>query len=218
MSDEQQFNPQEQPAPEDQSIPTGDPAEGADYLPSSTPARSVSRGTLLMSLIVVAAAVAVWFMHKRSGPKAAVGAVATETAQAKKTINSFLDNGGANIKLMEAMLRNTEKIVQQFLKYPSMTQIPLSDLRTNPFRARSLKSEAANTDDKRDADKLAVRKSVESLRLQSVMYGEQRKACMINNMLYREGQQVESFTIEKITPTGVIVKNGSYRFELKMQR
>jgi type II secretory pathway component PulC len=41
---------------------------------------------------------------------------------------------------------------------------------------------------------------------------------MINNTLYSEGQQVESFTIEKITPDSVIVKNGSYRFELKMQR
>jgi len=41
---------------------------------------------------------------------------------------------------------------------------------------------------------------------------------MINNTLYQEGQQIDSFIIEKIAPAGVIVKSGTYRFELKMQK
>jgi hypothetical protein len=41
---------------------------------------------------------------------------------------------------------------------------------------------------------------------------------MINNVLYREGQNLESFTIEKITQASVVVKNGPYRFELTMQK
>jgi hypothetical protein len=45
-----------------------------------------------------------------------------------------------------------------------------------------------------------------------------KKSCMVNNALYTEGQQVESFTIEKISPDGIIVRNGAYRFELRMQR
>ena len=61
-------------------------------------------------------------------------------------------------------------------------------------------------------------KAVQGLQLQTVMSGEVRKACMINNTLYQEGQQVEGFTIEKISPGGVVVKNGPYRFELKMQK
>ena len=32
------------------------------------------------------------------------------------------------------------------------------------------------------------------------MHGDTRKACMINNTLYQEGEQVDSFTIEKISP------------------
>jgi hypothetical protein len=51
-----------------------------------------------------------------------------------------------------------------------------------------------------------------------VMHSDARKSCMINNSLYLEGQQVESFTIERISPNAVVVRNGSYRFELRMQR
>jgi hypothetical protein len=50
------------------------------------------------------------------------------------------------------------------------------------------------------------------------MSGGARKSCMVNNTLYTEGQQVDGFTIEKIAPDSVIVRNGSYRFELRMQR
>ena len=35
---------------------------------------------------------------------------------------------------MEETLRNTEKVVDQFNNYPSVKQIPLSDLQTNPFQ------------------------------------------------------------------------------------
>ena len=41
---------------------------------------------------------------------------------------------------------------------------------------------------------------------------------MINNTMFVEGQQIDGFTIEKINPSSVIVKNGSYRFELQMQK
>ena len=40
----------------------------------------------------------------------------------------------------------------------------------------------------------------------------------INNALYLEGQQVDQFTVEKIEPHRVIVKTGTFRFELKMQK
>jgi hypothetical protein len=120
---------------------------------------------------------------------------------------------------MEQMLKDTEKYVQQFLN-PMVKQVPLGQLHMNPFRQ---KPSDGKTDDsansrKREEERLAMLKAVQALQLQSVMYGDTRKACMINNSLYREGQQVDSFMIEKITANSVIVKNGAYRFELKMQR
>ena len=61
-------------------------------------------------------------------------------------------------------------------------------------------------------------KAVQELQLQSVMHSDAMQACMIDNTLYREGQQVGGFTVEKINPNAVIVKNGAYRFELRMQQ
>jgi hypothetical protein len=40
---------------------------------------------------------------------------------------------------------------------------------------------------------------------------------MINNQMLREGQIVDSFTVDKISAASVIVRSGAYRFELKMQ-
>jgi len=50
------------------------------------------------------------------------------------------------------------------------------------------------------------------------MSGGARTACMINNTIYREGQQIDQLTIEKISPTSVIVRTGAYRFELTLQK
>ena len=41
---------------------------------------------------------------------------------------------------------------------------------------------------------------------------------MINNTMYTEGQQVDSFVVEKINPGTVVVKSSVYRFELRMQK
>ena len=197
--------------------------DGAGFV--SEEKKPLSRSSLVLGLVVVASIAGLWVMHKRSGPQSA-GAATAETAKANETINQFLSNGEKNVKMMDQMLKDTEKFVSAFLKYPSASQVPLSDLQTNPFRHQS-GGDDANEDDarsvaeaqkKREEERLAVLKAVQGLQLQSVMHSDANKACMINNALYQEGQQVESFTIEKINPKGVIVKNGAYRFELRMQR
>ena len=114
---------------------------------------------------------------------------------------------------MEQMLRNTEKVVQQFLNYPSMTQVPLSDLHDQPVPPSVRSAPDAENDAAervpREEERHAMLKAVQGLQLQSVMCGDARKACMINNTLYREGQTDRGFTIEKISPNAVIVKNGA---------
>jgi hypothetical protein len=166
-----------------------------------------------------------YFMYQRSGPASAEASLVTpEAAAAEQTINTFLTSGPDGIKMMQNMLKDTEKVVQQFLDYPSVTQIPLSALHTNPFRFAKPDANGKTTPDaelakrKREEEKQAAIKASEALQLQSIMHSGSRKACMINNTLYSEGQQVEQFTIEKIEPARVIVKTGTYRFEIKMQR
>ena len=68
---------------------------------------------------------------------------------------------------MEQMLRNTEKVVQQFPTYPSVTQVPLDELKTNPFRQTSRRegreTRPTGPEEKREATKTAALKNVQNL-------------------------------------------------------
>ncbi len=196
------------------------PAE-SEFVVAEAPRPRNNAMTVLLG-VVLAGACVIYLMYFRGGPRTAAAA-GNQSEQNSATISRFLEAGGENIKLMERMLRGTEKVVQQFRNYPSTTQVPLAGLKANPFRYEPLKGADPAADEElakkhRSEERAAVLKAVQELQLQSIMHGTNRRACMINNTLYSEGQQVESFTIEKITPDSVIVKNGSYRFELKMQR
>ncbi len=171
---------------------------------------------VLLGVALVGAAV-VWFMYFKKGPASAEAASA---AQADQTISQFLSDGTRNIRQMEQMLRDTERVVEQFRSYPSMAQMPLSELRTNPFRFHDMSGQPADADmarRKREEERAEALKAVQALSLQSIMHSGNHKACMINNQLFQEGQQVNEFTIDRISPDSVIVRTGAYRFELKMQ-
>lgn len=204
-----------------------DEYSGGDEAVVSEDKPTVNRGTLVMFGIMILAAASLYVMYKRTSPAAANAAVSPASAEANKTISTFLSGGDRSIKSMEQLLKNTEKVVQQFLNYPSLTQVPLGDLRTNPFKqfieAPKTTADAGPSQDaldkkRREEQRMAVLKAVQGLQLQSIMFSESRRACMINNNLYREGQSLDNFSIEKISPASVVVKNGPYRFELRMQR
>lgn len=178
----------------------------------------VSQGTIFLFGLAAIAAGVIWFMHVRNGP-ASASAANVAAQDADQTITQFLNSGTKNIEQMQAMLRNTESIVEQFRNYPAIKQVPLSQLQTNPFRFRPM----TNPEDenlaarKREEERNAAVKAVQQLALRSIMHSGAHRACMINNTLYQEGDQIDQFTIERITPDSVIVKTGVYRFELKMQ-
>ena len=188
---------------------------------------TVSRGTLVMFVIIVVAAGGFYYMYRKAGPSAAQAAANKESAEANKTITSFLEGGETNIQSMLTLLKGTEKRVEQFLTYPNTRQVPLSDLNTNPFRKfdeekvvapDSAELAEANERKRIEAERASIMRRAESLELQSIMYSSDRAVCMVNRSLFREGQAIDGFTIEKINPTSIIVRNGSYRFELRTQR
>jgi hypothetical protein len=192
---------------------------GEENFVVTEPRKPLNRTTLVLFAIVALGTGGLYLMHLRTGPKSA--GAAPQSVAANQTITQFLSSGNNNLRNMEQMLRNTQKIVQQFLAYPSINQVPLKQLQTNPFRATVAKDgETASEADARkrqDDEKAAIKRAVENLQIQSILHGA-RRACMINNTMCVEGQQIDGFTIEKINPSSVVVKNGSYRFELQMQR
>jgi hypothetical protein len=175
---------------------------------------------MILGLLVVAAGV-IWWMYFKPGPAAADAA----TTGGTDTVAAFLANGEEHMHLMKQTLQNTDKVVQRFRQYPTQTQVPLTLLRTNPFRAELPKTEAAHEDEstaaakrRRAEERQAAAAAVTSLRVQSIVFGGRQPACMINNHMVRVGQVVDGFTVDEVNQNSVIVRQGLYRFELLMEK
>ncbi|HWB53587.1 MAG TPA: hypothetical protein VG722_05320 [Tepidisphaeraceae bacterium] len=180
------------------------------------PTKSASRWSVIGFVALLAFVGIFGFIRLHHGPKAATAAV--QTAQADKTINQFLSGGTKNVQQMKALLHNTEKQVHIFEAYPSVKQVPLGNLKTNPFVYQSDSKSAAEAAAKRAEEEAAIQKAAQSLKLQTIMYSPTRGACMINNSLCAKGDKISGFVVEKITPNSVVLGQGSFRFELRIQK
>jgi hypothetical protein len=190
--------------------------EGDTSFVSSEKRQPISTGTLVVGGLIAAAAAMTYFMHLRSGPSKAVANPATANADA--TITQFLSNDTQNAEKMRQLLKDTEKAVQQFQQQPAKTQVPLEELKTNPFRTElgtAKNEEAEKAAEQKRKDEL--RTAAASLKVQTIMSGK-RKAAMINGSLKAEGEEVNGFEIEKINTDSVIVRKDGSRFALKMQK
>ena len=181
-----------------------------------------NKNLLLVGVLLIGAAV-VYFMYFKKGPDSAFAANADgEKEVARQTIAEFLGGGRTNIVQMEQLLKDTEQVVGRFVAYPSATQIPLENLKTNPFRQFTDKKDVIAPDEsemaakkRREEERRVAIDTVGKLQLQSLISGKNR-ACMINGGMYREGQQVDGCLVEKISADSVIVRCNNYRFALKM--
>ena len=209
------FEQTNDPTQEAAASPSGEPQPAGEFLDEAALGGGGGAGTskrsmyILGGLVVVGVAV-IWFVYFRGAPQAA------QAAAGGPDIKQFLDN--ENIALMKQTLKDTEKVVQQFRAYPAQTQVPLASLKSNPFRELAPKTDApvANNDDEAKEHAKIV-SAVAELHLQSIMRGGKYKACMINNTLYKQGEQVGIFTLQEVSANTVVIESGKYRFELKMQ-
>jgi flagellar basal body-associated protein FliL len=205
-----------------EAVPAGDETveTGFETATENSPQKSA---LLLLVMIILVGGGGIYFMRMKAGPSAAQAS--PETAQANTAISEFLTDGGKNINQMKDMLRNTEKVVQGFLQYPSMTQVKLEELKTNPFEAQKPRV-AKPVDDLVEKARLAaiekqrqeIRSAASRLQLQSILYADNRGTCMIGGRACTQGQEVNGFTIEQIDRSFVVVRKAEYRFKLTMQQ
>jgi hypothetical protein len=190
--------------------------EGDTSFVSTEKRQPIGTGTLVVGGLIAAAAAMTYFMHLRTGPAKAAANPATANADA--TITQFLSNDSQNAERMRQLLKDTEKAVQQFQQQPAKTQVPIENLKTNPFRTEltaAKNEEAEKAADKKKKDELL--QAAAALKVQTIMSGK-RKAAVINGTLRTEGEEVNGFEVEKINADTVIVRKDGSRFSLKMQK
>jgi hypothetical protein len=182
-----------------------------------------ARPGALVALLLAVAAGGAYFLYFKQGPATAkaASAAASPTLTARKTIDEFLSGGGKDIVAMEQMLKNTENVVKQFLAYPSMTQVPLADLRTNPFRFAPPETQQNSDNENRrlkdEARNRAIR-AVSELQVESIMTSSSGGTAIVNGKFVRPGDQIEGFRVEAIRAGSVIVRDEQFRFELRLAR
>lgn len=217
-------NAAENPEPQAQTDMPPEVMDDADTGLVAETAKPRNSTVVFLSVLLLIGAAAVFFMRMKAGPSAAAAAT-PQAATAKVTINQFLTDGGKSIRAMHDLLKNTEKLVQQFQQFPGQNQVKVEDLKTNPFLFGMPKKEVVEDTgpDPVQVEKEQILAAVKKLQIQTVLCGV-TNTCMINNKMYTEGQEIDSFSIEKITPGGVTLKvyapaaKKVYRFELKMIR
>lgn len=170
---------------------------------------------------IVAGLLVMCVMHMRHGPAPAAAASVAPSAQTNQTISQFLSGGASDIRNIKTSLETTQKEVRNFENYPSVQQVPLGNLKTNPFAYRSDDHSDEEIQRKKAAEEAAMQKAAADLKLQSVMYSSRsnaRSACMINNSLCSLGAQIEGFSVIKINPNSVVLAQGSFQVELKLEK
>src|SRR4051794_34609850 len=80
--------------------------------------KPATQGLIFLAVLVLVGVGGTYFMYMRKGPSTAAAASTPEAQKAEQTINTFLTSGPDGIKMMHSMLKDTEKVVKQFLEYP----------------------------------------------------------------------------------------------------
>jgi hypothetical protein len=197
---------------------SGEGADESEFV--STEKKPLNRSMLMLFAIIAIGGGGMYFMRQRTGPASAIAAdSATVTAEA--AISDFMKGGRTNVTLLHKLLDTTAKVIEQFKDYTNVAQIPLADLKANPFHFGPIKKEVpedleAIAKKKREELRLVITKAAEKLQVQSIVIRGPKKACLINNTLYELGEAVDGFIVEKIEPKSVVVRKEDFRFELKM--
>jgi len=195
-------------------------------------AKSRRNNVILAALVLVGVGIGVK-QFVMTGPSTASAATtaglvggatggATAAGKAKTSaVEQFLAGGAGDIKAARELMRHTEQVVETFKNYPSVNQVPLANLKTNPFQ-QSTGGRVDVSEEEAKAKKAQERAdaftAAQALQLQSVLHSKIAPACLLNNTLLREKQEVNGFVVDRINPKSVIVHRGVYRFEVRLLR
>jgi hypothetical protein len=135
---------------------------------------------------------------------------AGQRVAAQEAISTYLQTGELSSRQLARTFEKTDRLVRRLSADAGASQVPLAEVYRDPF------SGDATADSKPpEQDRVAMLEALEKLQLQSVCAGD-RPSCMIDNRQYHEGEEVACFAIERIGREAVVIRNGGYRFELKI--
>ncbi len=213
---------------------------------------ALSRTNLVLFGVFLAGVAIVAFMSMRQGPQESNAANQAQQQRVDQAINNFLArqdgvspqaaNGGSDLippatgskrdKPLDDLMADSDHLVKMFFNFTDKSQVPLEDLKTNPFRFGEEKTNSTSvTEEEAAAAETARRKAEEqakreriakakddlaNLKLQTIMASGNSSQAMINTSIVRVGDTVVGFKIEKIETQRVHLSRDGMEFTLEM--
>lgn len=187
-------------------------SEPGTLAPASAAASQSKQVGILVLLVLVAGAVGYWQFGR--GP-AAASADAT-TTDPVTVVSIQAATPPLTLEQARQLHRQTRQLVEQLKDYPPVDAPAAQPMKVDPFA--SPKPLAADSQKQADDERAEAAQAVQALHLQSVLLSNGASSCLINNSLYRQGEAVDGFSIDRIGGNSVLVHRGPYRFEIRMLR
>lgn len=196
-----------------------------------TAKKKVSGGLIAFLGIALVAGGGLWWMNQRTGGPNPAEAADPGVSAARESIQQFLAGGTGSVAEMKTLLADSRQITDKFETYSENRQVPLEDLKTNPFFTETDEEEVVTDDvpavdlsrqqleerarrERAEQDRLMLAAS--KLQVQTIFYGKSPTA-LVDGKICQVGQQLGEFTVSAIRPDAVEVKSGKYTFEVKLK-
>jgi hypothetical protein len=196
------------------SLPAGEAPESEPLSPSSPSwASSMGKSTWAIIGVFIAGAAFVALFSLRGGPSKAN---ATDRDTEKRVDQFLAQNQKATTTVKD--LKDTKQMVQDFYIYASRHQVPVDDLKSNPFvfgrPAVTAEGPTGGMTPRRLAE---LQRVCSSYRLQSILMGAREGTAIIDNNFVAVGGKIGPFTVKGIYPKSVDLVCEGTVFTLHLQ-
>lgn len=179
----------------------------------------ISRANMLLIGLFALGIGCVYFLSLRNGPTEANA----QNQAMEMQVDQFIADARAGQDPIDAEGR---QIIETFYRDLTRRQVPLDDLRANPFvferptgpEGEVIETEASITQAELEHRRRMreVEREFQQLTLQSIMFSSRGGTAIVDNDLLRPGQQFGSFTVEEITPNTVLLRWEDQTYTLRM--
>jgi len=192
-------------------------SQETEYLTVAAHGKQVRKSTTLLAVLFIIGLLCLWFMIKKSTPKAA-------SASAGKTEDTLIETAIARLTgVKSAMFSRMDEIVGKFYEFSDVPQVKVNELAKNPFEletfSTNLEGKSGAEGNEIDANMLwqqQMRRRSQGMQLWSIMQSNQGSRCMIDDKILREGDSIKGFKVLQIGDSFVKLESNGVEIVLKL--
>ncbi len=188
------------------------------YLTVAAQDKNVRKMTMLLAVLFVIGLLCLWFMIKKSVPRAATAAsVNAEEAQIEVAIARLTGVGSE-------MFNRMDEIVKKFYEFSDVQQVGVYELVKNPFEHQIFLAGVEESSDSKEVDidtklmRQQVRAGTKNMQLLTISQTDQGNCCMIDDEILYEGDTIRGFKVCQVSDTFVKLELEGVEIVLKLSQ